>query len=356
MKKTYLFALSILFLLPGMLSAQTDTKTLRIYSPQSGTFSTDSLLLWSREDSTVHIASPNALTKMVDSFYWKLNGNSVTSSNFLGTVNNEPLMFKVDSIQAGIINNTQTGPVSYGLNALAANINSTGTGNTAFGTNALQLTSTGNSNSAFGNNTLYNNIGNGNTAMGDSCLASLSDGNHNIALGYRAGSQITTGSNNVFIGKDVSLPDDPEIPNHNVVVIGSDSTAATTYIFYGPVSVVSDRSMKHDIKPIGQGLDFVMKLKPSEFVYNSDASGKTMLGFIAQDVQDVLTQEKMTNYKLVQKIGKDMLGISPTELIPLLTKAVQEQQNQIALHQNQLNEQQKTIDLLLKRIETLENK
>jgi Rieske Fe-S protein len=84
-----------------------------------------------------------------------------------------------------------------------------------------------------------------------------------------------------------------------------------------------------------------MKLKPSEFIFNGDESNTKVLGFIAQDVQETMREEGMaTGYGMVSQMTEDRLGLATTELIPVLTKAIQEQQA--------------VIDELQRRVEALE--
>jgi hypothetical protein len=166
-------------------------------------------------------------------------------------------------------------------------------------------------------------------------------------LGYYAGRNLTTGSYNVIIGYSVQAPANNAT---HTVTIGTDGTTASTYYIYGSSwTGSSDRRLKHDIKPIGSGLSFVKKLNPVEYVYNTGKGGKE-LGFIAQDVQQVMREENMSqDYNLVPVMQGDTLGLNYTQLIPVLTKAIQEQQAVIET-------QQQTIDALLRRMEALEQR
>jgi trimeric autotransporter adhesin len=103
----------------------------------------------------------------------------------------------------------------------------------------------------------------------------------------------------------------------------------------------SDRKLKHDIKDLSVGLDFVMALKPVEFIYNNASNQTKSLGFIAQDVKDDMKQNNMDkNYDLVNNLDEKNLGLNTTELIAILAKSIQQQQ--------------KIIDKQSKRIKKLE--
>ncbi|MGB9702627.1 MAG: hypothetical protein ACPL1A_07865, partial [Candidatus Kapaibacteriota bacterium] len=64
--------------------------------------------------------------------------------------------------------------------------------------------------------------------------------------------------------------------------------------------------------------------------------GKITMGFVAQEVQEVMRQFGMVDkFNLVKPLEKDYLGLNTTEIIPILVKAVQEQQKTIELIQSQ---------------------
>ncbi|MBF0537596.1 MAG: tail fiber domain-containing protein [Nitrospirae bacterium] len=75
-------------------------------------------------------------------------------------------------------------------------------------------------------------------------------------------------------------------------------------------------------------------LKPVTFNYKTDKTD-THIGFIAEDVPDIVAT-------------KDRKGLSPMDMVALLTKVVQEQQKLV-------QEQQKTIAELSDRVKSLEN-
>ncbi|MFA6516909.1 MAG: tail fiber domain-containing protein [Bacteroidia bacterium] len=136
-----------------------------------------------------------------DSSNWKLNGNHVVDSNFIGTLNNKSLKFRVNNIFSGIIdptlentflgytsgNATMTGNQNAAFGTFALSLNTTGTGNTASGRSALRNNTTGVGNTGTGASSLtQNTIGNANTAFGNQSLRTNSTGNNNTAVGYSA--------------------------------------------------------------------------------------------------------------------------------------------------------------------------
>ncbi|HET9824581.1 MAG TPA: tail fiber domain-containing protein, partial [Chitinophagaceae bacterium] len=131
---------------------------------------------------------------------WSLNGNAGTdpTTNFIGTTDAEPLLFRVHNITAGQIQtiNANTG---FGLRSLYSN--TTGFQNTAYGNNALFANTTGNYNTAIGVNVLNSNTtGNNNTATGAGALPLNTTGDNNTANGQYALNANTTGMDNTAIG------------------------------------------------------------------------------------------------------------------------------------------------------------
>jgi hypothetical protein len=199
--------------------------------------------------------------------------------------------------------------------------NQSGNGNTASGADALYNNQMGNNNTASGTAALYSNTtGNGNTASGFQALYNTT-GSYNTAIGYQAGSTLTTGSNNILIGYNAQ-PSSATVSDE--VTIGNSSN--NTYRMYAAGwTNASDARYKHDITDLPYGLDFILKLRPRQFVYNNSTDNKITMGFIAQEVQQVMKQYNMQDkYNLVKIMEKDFLGLNTTEIIPVLVKAVQE--------------------------------
>ncbi|OAI39531.1 hypothetical protein AYO38_01440 [bacterium SCGC AG-212-C10] len=85
----------------------------------------------------------------------------------------------------------------------------------------------------------------------------------------------------------------------------------------------SDARLKHDVLPISEGLGAVLALNPVSFIYN-DGDGSRQLGLIAQEAQQVVPE--------VVNAGDDeerLLTLDYSKLVPVLIKAIQEQQAEI---------------------------
>ncbi|MEC4004014.1 tail fiber domain-containing protein [Flavobacterium sp. SUN052] len=129
---------------------------------------------------------------------WSLTGNSGTNpaTNFIGTTDNNDLIFKRSNLISGRIEAQNT---SFGFGAL--NTASTGLYNLAIGNNSMSLNTSGGFNSAAGYFCLRNNTtGGSNSASGYGALQNNITGSNNTANGSGALSENQGGSNNTAIG------------------------------------------------------------------------------------------------------------------------------------------------------------
>ena len=108
----------------------------------------------------------------------------------------------------------------------------------------------------------------------------------------------------------------------------------------------SDRRLKRDILPLSKyGLKQVMQLNPVTYIYKADSANTHQVGFIAQEVQQIIP-EVVTGKEGDLSKG-ETLGIVYGNLVPVLTKAIQEQQATIQAQQKQIDAQQKQINELI---------
>ena len=327
-------------------------------------------------------------TQAVDlgAFNLKVNGlsigvgkaNSQTSNTAVG---NAALGNNIDGI-----NN-----VAIGYEALSGELR--GGNNVAMGWGALKMNVWGGSNIALGTGALGQNTnGIGNVAIGDAGAYTNGDYNTFIGKGAGNRSSLTTvaSNGNVYIGKDVGansegsyniiigavttggggaqnfhggnsinnqiilatgeygqqrvvfdgtnwlfkydvLPSPPvyqaQLPN-----LGS-TTVAWPKIYGGTVYannnvLSSDVRLKSNISPLIGALSSLMQLNPVHYTKKTSLSASAYTleenGFIAQEIQKILP------YLVQEGTDKDkLLSLNYVSLIPLLTKAIQEQQAQI---------------------------
>ncbi|MBI3195162.1 MAG: tail fiber domain-containing protein, partial [Ignavibacteriae bacterium] len=84
----------------------------------------------------------------------------------------------------------------------------------------------------------------------------------------------------------------------------------------------SDRTLKNDIQDLSKyGLSTVMKLRPVSFSYKNDEKKNTQIGFIAQEVKEIVPE--------VVSGEEGSMGMSYGNLTAILVNAIKEQQKQI---------------------------
>ncbi len=97
----------------------------------------------------------------------------------------------------------------------------------------------------------------------------------------------------------------------------------------------SDAREKKNITSLQYGLADVMKLKPVSFEWISRNDGKVKLGLLAQDLEKVIP-EVIARPTSEDPEGTDRLGVYYSDLIPVLIKAIQEQEEKIIQLQEEI--------------------
>ena len=238
----------------------------------------------------------------------------------------------------------------------AAEITS-GSQNAVLGQYALWKNTSGSYNTAVGANSIRENTINFNSALGYGA-GQFSKSNQNTFLGASTGgnsSTATTGANNTYIGYQAS-PSSTSASNEIILGNSSVTELYTAADMNAPAfTTTSDRRLKKNIQPLETALDKVIRLNP--VIYDkkrhmtSDEYEIHEIGFIAQELQqefpEVVSQQPDENHTL---------GVNYQALIPVLTKATQEQQIIIEKQQQTIQNQNETIEALIRRIEALEAK
>jgi hypothetical protein len=88
--------------------------------------------------------------------------------------------------------------------------------------------------------------------------------------------------------------------------------------------VNSDRRLKRNIRPITKGLTELLAFRPVEFEWKRRSNEGTRLGLIAQEVQEIVPEAVKAPDSM-----SPFYSIDYDELVPILIRAVQEQQEAI---------------------------
>tara|TARA_B100000941_G_C28373724_1_gene483526 strand:- start:22 stop:873 length:852 start_codon:yes stop_codon:yes gene_type:complete len=268
------------------------------------------------------------------------------------------------------------------------------TGNTLIGRLAGEQLTTGSYNTAIGFNTMGDAVvtGSGNTGCGNSVMVAVTSGNRNTGVGEAAGQACTTGSDNVFVGRLAGY--DATDANNNVfvgqgtrndnagtsnqVVLGntarsqgggkftvgtSDSTYSYLTIGGSSWTGSSDERLKKEITDSTAGLSFINDLRPITFKWktkdevdsslphyeegsiepvigNSDSSVFTKHGFVAQEVKTAIDNhtEVKDGSEIWEENRDGIQNFSPTALIPMLVKSIQELSTKLEAAETRITE------------------
>jgi len=267
-------------------------------------------------------------------------GALLTSASFNTAVG----AFALDNATGGSSN------VALGYSALTADV--TGSNNTSVGTSSGQALTSGYNNVfvgylagsaidvgfstvAVGSNALRSVVSSGyNVGVGEYAGRDTT-GQQNTLIGYQAGYTLAAGDNNTIIGYN-AVPSSTTASNE--ITLGN-SSITTLRCQVTSITALSDARDKKDVQNIPLGVDFIQRLRPVSFVWNTRDGAKVNVpefGFIAQELQSAQRDHGVTLPGLVHDINPDRLEAAPGTLIPVLVKAVQELQAQIDALKQQL--------------------
>jgi hypothetical protein len=127
--------------------------------------------------------------------------------------------------------------------------------------------------------------------------------------------------------------------------LGSSSRRWRTVYASGGVVTTSDMRLKQNVQDIQYGLKEIMNLHPVSFEWTDRPEYGLKLGLLAQEVQQVIS-EVVVDSTFERKEGTDVLikspaavlGINYSDLIPVLIKGMQEQQEQLSIKDTRISE------------------
>jgi len=198
----------------------------------------------------------------------------------------------------------------------ALRFNTTGSYNNALGNGALGLNTTNSYSTAIGYKTLYASTADANTAIGYNAGTAVTTGGSNVFVGSNAGvgaNPVTTGAYNVCIGNSVSASGSGASGELVIGAAGATTGKGSSTGFINPNgggvyqgnnsgtwSQVSDRRLKKNIVNNTDGLDKITALQIRNFEYRLPEEVEELestcavpntgiqLGVIAQEIQAVL--------------------------------------------------------------------
>lgn len=139
------------------------------------------------------------------------------------------------------------------------------------------------------------------------------DGNGNVGIG-------TTTSN---ISNKLTVAGIVAPSANSTYTLGTSGLRWSTIYSRDPLNTSSDRRLKTNIKNLKYGLKEALALQPVSYNWKDKNQPKKQIGLIAQDVRKIIPEVVIGNE------AKETLGITYSELIPVLINAIKEQQKQI---------------------------
>lgn len=198
------------------------------------------------------------------------------------------------------------------------------TDNTADNTNADPLTDE----KITIRNVYRGTVGIGNNAPDTSTNLHVGDANYGKIIIGSLESIIDAGSMTMGFNSDL-------IPTESLVQSIGTYDRPWSDVWANDYNTVSDKREKINIVDLNYGLKDILKLRPVSFDWIKNPSQGMQLGLIAQEVQAVIP-ELVKDKKIVKDekrsartVDAERLSMNYVELIPILIKAVQEQQLQI---------------------------
>lgn len=279
-----------------------------------------------------------------DECFWTLSGNNITANNnILGTRNNDPIRIQTNATERMRL--TADGNLGIGTSSPGALLHVDLSGLTATTGVRFEGLSTSSNTDALvvdgsGNVTTYDLSSLGN--LSTSCATT------NSLLRF-TGSGATDCSVITDDGSNVGVSSTPSgtWTSGGASVVGTPASPTTVKLEVGgmvrcsTLVVISDKNAKQDIKPIDNALSKVSALNGVSYYWidpmleGHDTDPSLQLGFIAQDVYKVVPEA-------VGIDDKGRYGMNYLALIPVLTEAIKEQQDQIDVLMKD-NEELKTL-------------
>ncbi len=160
------------------------------------------------------VGNTQARLTAADNSIWSTSGNTGldASQHFIGTIDEVPLIFKVNNFLSGKIDPARgTLMMGYRTGVISNAFNSV-----VLGSLAMQKANTSGNNVAIGFQSMFSNeTGGHNLALGTGALAANATGSNNVAIGSLAGYK-ATGSGNLFLGFQAGYA---ETGNNKLVVV-----------------------------------------------------------------------------------------------------------------------------------------
>jgi hypothetical protein len=144
-----------------------------------------------------------------------------------------------------------------------------------------------------------------------------------FGLVYQGGSGLDQPVFSAYPGNRIDLYTSMEPISNDALNLGAASYRWAN-VYTVNLDELSDGRAKTDVSDLSDGLSRVLGLRPISFSWIDDEGSATNLGFIAQEVESVVPEAVSRSDD-----SDGTMGLHYSEIIPVLTKAIQEQQAEI---------------------------
>jgi len=173
-----------------------------------------------------------------------------------------------------------------------------------------------------------------------------------IEMGYIAASNsgfIQCLDRNTTTYKDLRIGGNTLPQGDNLWTLGASATRWKSVWSVNGTIQTSDIRLKTNISALNYGLESIMKLNPISFNWKDEPGGSKHLGLVAQEVIGIIDEAVDT--------GTDpdkILGINYSQLVPVLIKGMQEQQQQIESQKKENRQLKSELQAMKERLDRIE--
>ena len=187
----------------------------------------------------------------------------------------------------------------------------------------------------------HNNTGLKNTAVGTRALI-RSTGNKNLGVGFQAGSALTSGNNNIYLGHQGVTSESltmrlGEVQMNTFIAGINTATVSDAGVMIdtitGQVGIApSSARYKRNIVTMASQSEGLLKLRPVTFAYKDEAASISHYGLIAEEVATVYPD------LVTRTASGEVQTVKYQELIPMLLNELQRQHQALQSQQKELAE------------------
>ena len=164
-----------------------------------------------------------------------------------------------------------------------------------------------------------------------------------------------------FSASSITFEDGLVSPSPNASVDLGTNAASFGTMYTNGVLVTSDETAKKNIRPLNNGLGIIRQVEPVSYAYRHDANENERWGVIAQTTEERLRQAGITHSVVKvpteeQKANGGNYTVNYLEFIAPLMGATKTLDTTVESLRSRVIELEATLELVLSRLQTLENK